>query len=203
MQLLALPTAALVAWGVGRTRARAMACGAGFVVGGLLAFSMPELPPHSASDVRPWVGLLSALGASLPGAVSFGVLAPLAVFWRFLGRWSLATTVAWLASHTAVTVALRRAEPRTLALSAAVLAGCLLATGSALLGLEAAILAATAWRGRGHVLYALLLLSGVLLSELGLWSLPLAVLPLAPRWWIPATLVLPAWIWGGWGLSAL
>ena len=203
MQLLGLVASAAVAWALGKTRARAAACGAGFVVGLLVAFGLPELPPHSSGDVRPWIGLLSPLVATLPGAVVLGVAMPLAVFWRLAGRWSVSHLIAWVAANTAVTLGLRRADPRAVALSSAVLAACLAATGSIMLGLEAAVLAACAWRGRGAVLYAMLLLSGVLLSELSFWALPLAVLPLVPRWWAPAVLLPPACIWAGWGLTAL
>jgi len=172
-------------------------------VGWLVAFGLPDLPPHEAADVRPWIGLASPLVHWLPGAGLLGLAAPLAVFWRLLGRWGLPQLVGWVAAHAALLLLLRRAAPRTLALSALSMAFCLVATGSSTLGLEALILAACAWRGGGALLYAVLLFSGVLLSELGLWALPLAVLPLAPRWWIPGLLALPAAVWAASDLVAL
>ena len=168
-------------------------------MGWLLAFGLPGLPPHDAADLRLWVGLASPLAHGLPGAALIGLSAPLLVFWRLVGRWGAPEIVGWMAAHAALLLLLRRAAPRTLALSALAMACCLVATGSITLGLEALILAACAWRGGGSLLYAVLLFSGVLLSDLGLWALPLAVLPLAPRWWVPALLSLPAAVWAGSG----
>ncbi len=203
MTLWALPVGALVAWLLSRSRARPAACGAGFVVGWLVLFGGPSLPPHGASDWHVWVALLSPLTQVFAGAAVLSLATPVAVFFRLLGRWSLVEWLGWLPAFGAASLLLRHAEGRTLSSSALVLGALLTATGSATLGLEALLLASVAWWGQGGLLYAVLVFSGVLLSGLDLWALPLLALPFSPRWWGPLVVAVPAWAWALHGLSAV